>query len=56
MSISTATSGALFCSGLTIVLCLYAIITIQNDVASLKNQIDNEIDSFKVNINIFYFF
>ena len=48
MSIQRATSGALLFSGATLLVSLFAYASIYTQVKSIWDELDNEIDSFKV--------
>lgn len=48
MSLHAATTGAIAFSGVTICLCLLGIFAIYRDVQSIWNELDNEMDIFKV--------
>ncbi|CAG9540560.1 unnamed protein product [Cercopithifilaria johnstoni] len=48
MSVESATLGAIIVSGATLLICLFAIATIHNDVTSIWTELDSEIVSFKI--------
>ena len=48
MSVNKATLGAISFSGVTLILCLYAISVIYNDVQAIWAELDAEMDQFKV--------
>ena len=48
MSVHKATTGALAFSGATVLICMASLILIYRDVQSIWNELDVEMDSFKV--------
>ena len=48
MSVTKATVGAIVFSGTALLMCLYAVSCIYNDVQSIWAELDNEMDGFKV--------
>lgn len=48
MSLNKATVGAIGFSGVTLLVCLFAIASIYNEVQSIWSELDTEMDSFKL--------
>lgn len=48
MSLNKATVGAIGFSGVTLLVCLFAIASIYNEVQNIWSQLDNEMDGFKL--------
>lgn len=56
MQVYTTTFIASTISGLTLIACLVAILSIYNDVKAIWNELDMEISIFKVNFHLKYLF
>lgn len=51
MSVSKATVGAILFSGSTLLLCLFGISSIYNEIQDIWAQLDKEMDLFKLQAN-----
>jgi hypothetical protein len=51
MSLNKATVGAIALSGTTLLLCLFGIASIYSDIQAIWNELDYEMDQFKLQVN-----
>jgi hypothetical protein len=50
MSVNKATIGAIALSGTTLLLCLFGIASIYSDIQAIWNELDFEMDQFKLQV------